>query len=77
VHIKAAFRDEIDINHVSLLAMINLLGQRFRRRCFNKELGYCRSGTTKGHSNNPFMGISVRQILFFDSSQKDKNKHDV
>jgi hypothetical protein len=35
------------------------------------------SGTTKGHSNGPSLHISVREILFFDSSQKDKNNNDV
>jgi hypothetical protein len=73
---KAALREEIDLNHVSLLATINLLGQRLKPLYLitnkvavkDSELelmsnSLALSQTRKGYQNSHSMAFDVREIL--------------
>jgi hypothetical protein len=73
---KAAFREEIDLNHVSLVATINLLGQRLtplylmtdKVAVKDLELQLMSNSlalyqTRRGYQNSHSMAFSVREIL--------------
>jgi hypothetical protein len=73
---KAAFREERELNHVSLVATINLLGQRLKPlylitnkvavkdselQLMSNSLALCQ--TRRGYQNSHSMAFSVREIL--------------
>jgi hypothetical protein len=86
---KAAVREEIDLNHVSVVATINLLGQRLKPLYLitnqgiikDPDLQMMSSGlaldqTPKGYQNGLSMDFYVHEILAPDCESLRNSLHD-
>jgi hypothetical protein len=87
--IRAAFREETDLNHMSLVAMTNLLGQRLKPlylitnkiairdpnfRMISSNLALYE--TTKGYQNSHSVELCVREILAPNCEHLQNAMHD-